>query len=295
MPLFGSHLSIAGGYFKAVEAASRLGMDTVQIFTKNNNQWTGKPILADDIERFQAALKQANICQPISHDSYLINLASPDNALWRRSIDAMVIELERAASLGILDVVAHPGSHVGSGEEVGLDRIAEALMLVLERTKALPTRIALETTAGQGTNLGHRFEHLGGILQRLGRPDRITVCMDSCHIFAAGYPLAPKKAFKETIRQFDELIGLDRLVAWHVNDSKREQGSRVDRHEHIGHGHIGLEAFALLVNEPAFRRLPLYLETAKEVDSKTGQDWDAINLATLRSLLAQKGNSKKSP
>jgi deoxyribonuclease-4 len=286
VPLFGSHLSIAGGYYKAVLEAGRLGFDCVQIFTKNNNQWRAKPITDAEAEAFRCALAEQGVVRPISHNSYLINLASPDDALRGRSIDAMVVELERAHRLGIDHVVAHPGSHVGAGEEAGLTRVAEALDLVFQRTASLPTTVALENTAGQGSNLGHRFEHLTAILERCSRPERLRVCVDTCHVFAAGYPLAPKRKYLDTLRKLDRAVDLERVVAWHLNDSKRALGSRVDRHEHIGRGCLGLEPFRLLVRDRRFREAPMYLETPKGVDPKSKREWDAINLSTLRRLAA---------
>lgn len=288
MPLFGSHLSIAGGYYKAVEEAGRLGFDAVQIFTKNNNQWRAKPISDDDVERFQSSLEETGVQNPISHDSYLINLGSPDDELWKKSIDALVVELQRAHQLGIDHVVAHPGSHVGSGEEAGLERIAAGLDIVFKQTKKLPTTVALETTAGQGTNLGYRFEHLGTIIEQCAFPDRLTACLDTCHIFAAGYALAPKRAYTKTMKEFDQAVGLDRLVAFHLNDSKKDFGSRVDRHEHIGRGFLGLEPFTHVVNDRRFKSTPMYLETPKAVDEESGEEWDTINLRTLQSLLKKR-------
>jgi deoxyribonuclease-4 len=285
MPLFGSHLSIAGGYYKAVDEAARLGFEAVQIFTKNNNQWAAKPITPEDVIRFRESLEKGGIRESISHDSYLINLGSPDDGLWQKSIDAMVVELERAALLGIKHVVAHPGSHLGTGEEEGLARVAAGLDEALRRTKQLSTTVSLETTAGQGTNLGYRFEHLGRIIELSKHADRLTACLDTCHVFAAGYELAPKRQYLETFKAFDRAVGIDRLVAFHLNDSKKGLGSRVDRHEHIGQGCLGIEPFTHLVNDRRFRHHPMYLETAKEVDPATGRDWDAINLDRLRSLI----------
>jgi deoxyribonuclease-4 len=284
MPLYGSHLSIAGGYYKAVRAAADYGMDCVQIFTKNNNQWRAKPLSAEDIQLFKAAIEETGIRQPISHDSYLINLGTQDPELWKKSVEALIVEIERAAALGIANVVAHPGAHVGSGEESGLARIAEGLDLVLEATKQLATNVALETTAGQGSNLGYRFEHLASIIERCAFPDRLTVCLDTCHVFAAGYELAPKKKYEATWKEFDQVIGLERLVALHLNDSKKPFGSRVDRHEHIGKGHLGLEPFQLLVNDRRFKNLPMYLETDKAIEPESGRQWDAINLEVLKGL-----------
>lgn len=288
MPLFGAHLSIAGGYYKAVEAAGRLEMDCVQIFTKNNNQWRAKPMVHKDAELFAQALEATGVRAPLAHSSYLINLGAADDELWNKSIDSLASELERAAFLGIDHVVVHPGSHVGVGEEAGLARIAAALDQVFDKTRELKTCVALETTAGQGTNLGYRFEHLRDLIEKCSTPDRLTVCLDTCHVFAAGYPLAPKRKFNETFKEFDEVVGLDRLVAVHLNDSKKEFGSRVDRHEHIGRGMIGLEAFELLVNDRRFKKTPMYLETPKGFDEETGKDWDAINMATLRGLAHKK-------
>ena len=288
MPIIGSHLSIAGGYYKAVRAAHELGMDCVQIFTKNNNQWRAKPLTKKDVELFQQALEETGVGAPISHDSYLINLGSPDETLWNKSIDALVVELQRAAALGIPNVVAHPGSHLGTGEETGLTRIAEGLDRVFDQTAELATCVALETTAGQGTNLGYRFEHLASIIDQTNAAERLTVCIDTCHIFAAGYPLAPKRKFLETIRAFNDIVGLDRLVAIHVNDSKRELGSRVDRHEHIGRGHLGLEPFEHLVNDRRLAKVPMYLETPKQDDPQTGRPWDEINADQLRRLVRKR-------
>lgn len=288
MPLFGSHLSIAGGYYKAADKAREFGFDTVQIFTKNNNQWRAKPISDEDVLLFRKSLDRGGLRHPISHDSYLINMASPDETLWHKSIDAMVVELERAHRLGIEHVVAHPGSHVGEGEDAGLARVVDALDIVFDRTRKIRTSVSLETTAGQGTNLGHRFEHLGWIIAHVKKSSRLTCCVDSCHIFAAGYPLTPKRKYNETMRQFDRAVGLDRVVAWHLNDSKRELGSRVDRHEHIGRGCLGLEPFEHIVNDRRFRETPMILETNKAIDPQTGREWDAINLETLQSLVRRR-------
>lgn len=284
MPILGAHMSIAGGYYKAVEAAKAAGCDCVQIFSKNNNQWRAKPITDDEAARFRQALDEHGISHPLIHDSYLINLASPEAALWKHSIDAMVVELERADALGIPYVVAHPGAYVSSSEEAGLARIAAALDEVHRQTPDVAAQCLLETTAGQGTNLGWRFEQLAAILDRLNHPDRVGICIDTCHLFAAGYPLAPLKAYLKTIRELDRAVGLKRVKAIHLNDSKRELGSRVDRHEHIGKGHLGLEPFRLLLNDRRLRRVPMYLETPK--GERNGKHWDKINLRTLRKLVA---------
>jgi deoxyribonuclease-4 len=282
MPLLGSHLSIAGGYYKAVDAAAELGMDCVQIFTKNNNQWKGKLLSDEDIGLFREAIERTGIRMPCAHDSYLINLASPDLGLWHKSLEAFVIELQRAEALGLVGVVMHPGSCVGASDEEGIARVVAALDRALEATEGSAVEIWLETTAGQGSSLGHRFEHLRAILDGLQTNHRVGVCVDSCHLFAAGYPLSVPADYRATMSQFDEIIGLDRIRAFHLNDSKREFGSRVDRHEHIGKGHLGAEAFRNILNDPHFARLPMYLETPKGVVD--GRNLDAQNLAALRKL-----------
>jgi deoxyribonuclease-4 len=284
VPLFGSHLSIAGGYYKAVEAAAVLGMDTVQIFTKNNNQWSGKPLTEEDVRQFRSAIETHHVQRPCAHDSYLINLASPDAALWKKSLDAFTIELERAEALGLEGVVMHPGSYLDGTEEEGLRRVAEGLKEALRRTRGQRVQVWVETTAGQGTNLGHRFEHLRYLLDRVQPTERLGVCVDTCHIFAAGYPLHSPEEYAATFETFDRLIGVERIRAFHLNDSKKPLGSRVDRHEHIGEGALGLEPFRHLLNDPRFAALPMYLETKKE--RRDGEDMDAVNLRTLKSLLA---------
>ena len=288
MPILGAHQSIAGGYYRAAEIARQCGCDCVQLFSKNNNQWRAKEITDDDAARFQAALREAKVLHPLSHDSYLINLAAPDEVLWRRSVEAFIIELQRAERLGIPYVVTHPGSYTSSSEEAGLKRIIEALDETHRQTRGLQVRTLLENTAGQGTNLGWRFEHLAEILGGVKDPDRIGVCIDTCHVFAAGYPLATPKQYKATFRELDKLVGLKLIKAFHLNDSKRELGSRVDRHEHIGQGQLGLEPFRFLLNDSRFKKIPMYLETPKEADGENrGLELDAMNLATLRGLVVK--------
>lgn len=283
MPLLGAHVSIAGGYHKAVHSAEKLGMDCVQIFTKNNNQWKAKPLTDEDAERFRHALDESSVTAPCAHDSYLINLASPRDELWQKSLDAFVIELQRAEKLGLRGVVMHPGSYVESTEEEGLKRIVTALEIALEQTDGFTTEVWLEATAGQGTNLGHRFEHLRHLIDEVADSSRLKVCLDTCHIFAAGYPLIAPQEYAETMRQFDEIVGIGRLAAFHLNDSKKPLASRVDRHEHIGEGCLGLEPFRHILNDPRFADLPMYLETPK--GERDGESLDAINLAALRALI----------
>lgn len=283
MPPLGAHMSIAGGYYKAVEAAKASGCDCVQVFTKNNNQWRAKPITEDDSAAFRDQLADDQISHPISHASYLINLASPDDALWEKSVDAMIVELERADQLGIPYVVVHPGSFTSATEAKGLARISKGLNLIHRRRSKLKAVTLLENTAGQGTNLGWDFQHLGKIIDKLSQPERVGVCIDTCHAFAAGYPMDSKADYKETMKQLDEHVGIDKVKAFHLNDSKREFGSRVDRHEHIGDGEMGLEPFRNLLNDKRFQKVPMYLETPKG-DAKS-EDLDAKNLKTLRNLI----------
>lgn len=282
-------MSIAGGYYKAVESASELGMSTVQIFTKNNNQWRAKPLTDEDVRLFQEALKTSGLKVPCAHDSYLINVASPDEAMWRKSLDALVIEMERAEALGLAGVVMHPGSYVDSSEAAGLKQIIKALNEAIRRTRGFSVEFWLENTAGQGTNLGHRFEHLARLIEGVRDSSRLGVCIDTCHTFAAGYGLRTKNEYTATIAELDDVIGLKRVRAFHLNDSKKPQGSRVDRHAHIGEGELGLEPFRFVLNDRRFARLPMYLETKKE--DRDGEPMDAVNLRTLQSLL----KSRKKP
>lgn len=281
-------MSIAGGYYKAVEAAAEHGCDCVQLFTKNNNQWRAKPMTDEDGRRFRRALRRLGIKSPLAHASYLINLATPDDRLWRRSIDAMIEELQRAALLGIPYVVVHPGSYTTSSEEQGLRRIAQALDRIHRQTPQLKTRVALETTAGQGSNLGWRLEHLAWVLRHVEQPQRLAFCLDTCHLFAAGYPLAPAAEYEGTMKQIDRLLGRRRVKAIHLNDSKGPRGSRLDRHMNIGYGHVSLEGFRLLLNDPRWQRTPMYLETPKGIDPVTGLSWDMRNLALLRALVGKR-------
>lgn len=306
MPLFGSHLSIAGGLYKAVDAAAALGMNTVQIFTHSPSQWSvtvaeqpkkgsrgrwqGKQLAQADIQRFLDSLKQSELTRPCAHNSYLINLATSDDELWRKSIDALVGELQRAEALGLAGVVMHPGSFVSSSEDEGQQRIVEGLNEALRQTSGIRCQYWLETTAGQGSCLGHRFEQIAFVLNEVREPERLGVCVDSCHIFAAGYPLQTEAEYAATMEELDRTIGIERVKAWHLNDSKKPLGSRVDRHEHIGEGFLGLEPFRHIVNDPRFADTPMYLETAK--GERDGVNLDAMNLATLRSLIKEPAKAK---
>lgn len=277
-------MSIAGGYYKAVIAAEKAGCQCVQLFTKNNNQWRAKELTDADCERFKDTLDELGISHPISHDSYLINLASPDDELWKKSIDALVIELQRAERLGIPNVVAHPGAFTTSSEAAGLARIAAGLDEVHSQTPDIKTHCLLETTAGQGSNLGWRFEHLAEIIDQAADPDRLGVCFDTCHVFAGGYAMGTEKEYKATMKSLNATVGVKKVRAFHINDSLKPLGSRVDRHAAIGLGEMGLEPFSYLMNDRRFRKIPMYMETPKGT-TEEGQDWDVVNLATLRGLI----------
>ena len=304
MPWFGAHLSIAGGLSRAVTEASRLGMNCVQLFTHSPSQWAvraaknpgrgkgkpqgsawvGSPLSDEQVQTFQNALAESELQFPTAHDSYLINLAAGEEALWRKSIAGFALELTRAEQLGLSYLVMHPGSHVGQGEEVGLVRVAAGLNEALAQVPAGTVMVLLETTAGQGSSLGYRFEHLAELLARVNEPERFGVCLDTCHVFAAGYGLSTPEEYSATFEEFDRRIGLDRLKLFHVNDSVKPQGSRVDRHAGIGLGKIGEMAFRCLVTDPRFADLPMILETPKQAADGTAMD--PINLAKLRQYLA---------
>ncbi len=286
MPLFGAHLSIAGGYYRALVAAQSYHCEAVQLFTKNSNQWRAKELTDEEVRTFRETLPRTPVRMLLAHDSYLINLASPEEKHYRQSVEALVVEVQRAERLGLDYLVSHPGAHVGSGAEAGCQRVARALDEVHRRCRRYRVQILLENTAGQGSCLGHCFEHLARILALVAQPQRLGICLDTCHVFVAGYPLAPKKDYLATLRAFDRLIGLERLRAFHLNDSLKPLGSRIDRHAHIGRGCLGLEPFRLLVNDRRFRNLPMLLETPKE-ETEEG-DMDAVNLRTLRGLLKRK-------
>ena len=285
MPLLGAHMSVAGGYHRAVDAAAELEMDSVQIFTKNNHQWRARPIGDDDVARFRESIETTGIKSAFAHDSYLINLASPQPDLWQKSLDAFVVELERAEMFGLDGLVMHPGSYTDSSEQEGLEKIVEAFEAAVERTAGATVEIWLETTAGQGTNLGWRFEQLAWLIDHVRDASRLGVCVDTCHIFAAGYPLQAAGEYAATIDELDSVVGVERVRAWHLNDSKRELGSRVDRHEAIGAGCLGLEPFRHVLNDPRWATLPMVLETPKG-EGEDGRSLDAANLETLRGLIA---------
>lgn len=284
MPLLGAHMSVAGGIYKAAEESEAHLCQTVQVFTKNASQWKGKPLSQEDIDNFRRAARKANLKHNLSHNSYLINLASPDDEMFAKSIDAFVDEMQRAEQLELDYLVAHPGSHLKTGEEAGISRIANGLDEIHRRCPDFKVMILLEITAGQGTNLGCKFEHMAGILKLVKHAEKLGICFDTCHAFAAGYPLFPKADYDATWQEFDTLIGIKKLKAFHLNDSKKGLGSRVDRHEHIGKGALGLEPFRLILNDPRFASLPMVLETPKEEGDN--HDMDGVNLTVLRNLIS---------
>ncbi len=277
----GSHVSIAGGVDRAVLVGSEVGCEALQIFVKSSNQWRAAPFREGEPERFRSNLEATGVGPVVAHDSYLINLCSPDPDLWKKSIDAFSLELERCEVLGVPFLVTHPGAHTGAGEDKGLARLSRAIDQIHAKHEGQKVRILLETTAGQGTGVGYRFEHLARVLGDIDDPGRVGICLDTCHVFAAGYDLRTPKSYRETLERFGELVGLNKLMAIHLNDSKREMGSRVDRHEQIGKGHLGVEAFRLLLNDPRLADVPMVLETPKGPDYAE----DRVNLALLRSLL----------
>ena len=283
MVKLGAHMSIAGGYYKAVDAAAELGMDVVQLFTKNNNQWNAKEITQGEVEHFSKSLKETAVTNPLSHASYLINLASPKDDLWLKSIDAMVIEWQRAELLGLDGVVVHPGAFVDSNEQAGLERIVQAVSKAAQQVDAKECWLLLENTAGQGSCLGWSMEQLGWMLSRTGESMRVGVCLDTCHAHAAGYDMSSQSGFKTWEQDAKKHGVLVAIRALHLNDSKKGCGSRVDRHEHIGLGTIGLEGFQRVLKHRVLKKWPMYLETEKGQDDN-GQEWDAINLRVLREL-----------
>jgi deoxyribonuclease-4 len=278
-------MSIAGGVHKAILSGQKTGCEVIQIFTKSSSQWAARPLPEEEISSFLAAKSDCGIPVIAAHDSYLINLGSPDEALYRKSIGAFRQELERCEQLEIPYLIAHPGAHVGSGESAAIGRIASALNEVHADTETSAVRVLLEITAGQGTTVGHRFEHMARLMERSHQPERLGICFDTCHAHAAGYELRTEEGYTHTLKEFDRIVGIDRIEAFHLNDCKRELGSRVDRHWHIGRGLLGLEPFRLLMNDPRFEGIPGFLETPK---GKDGAE-DIVNLRVLRRLVGDTG------
>jgi len=279
-PLVGAHESIAGGVHTAFERAERATCVTLQVFTKNSNQWRAKPLSDEDIANYKTAASESTIRPVVAHSSYLINMCAADGGILLRSREAYLDELQRCEALGIPYLNFHPGAHMGAGEKDGILKIIESLNLAHDATPGYATMSVLETTAGMGTSLGHTFEQLRAIIDGVDKPERVAVCIDTCHIFAAGYDLRTEAAYEATMKSFDDIVGFAKLVAVHANDSKKGLGSRVDRHEHIGKGEIGKTGFRCLVRDGRLRHVPKILETPKEEDLRE----DRKNLALLRKL-----------
>jgi len=279
--LLGSHMSIAGGVHAAFERGSRIGCTTMQVFVKNSNQWTGKALTPPDVERYRSAAVVCAITPVVAHASYLINLCAVNTSTLHRSRAAFIDELQRCEAFGISALIFHPGAHMGAGEDEGIKRIVESLNIIHERTSGFATFTTLECTAGQGSTLGYRFEHLRDIIDSVEEKRRMRVCLDTCHLFAAGYDITTESGWEKTFREFDQAVGFERLAAVHVNDSRKEFNSRVDRHDHIGKGLIGLTAFRLLMTDVRFNAIPKILETEKGEDMHE----DVENMAVLKSLV----------
>jgi deoxyribonuclease-4 len=284
MPLFGAHMSIAGGLTNAIKHIQKIDGAALQIFTKNQRQWFVKPLTEDEIEDFHAAWREWGENPIASHDSYLINLANPGKEAATRSVNAFADEIKRCAQLGIPYLIMHPGSHVGEGVSAGLATLTANLDIAIEKAASTTVTILLETTAGQGSGLGVTFQELAHILEHSRHEKQFGICYDTCHTFAAGYDIRTPESYQKTFDEFDKIIGIERLKFFHLNDAKKGLGSRVDRHQHIGKGEIGLAGFSHLINDPRFSNHPMVLETPKEKDLAD----DIVNLSTLRSLIKKK-------
>jgi len=288
--MFGSHLSIAGGMHNALVAAEGYGMETVQVFTKNQQQWAARPLDLDVITTFRGHMERLRYGHVVAHDSYLINLAAPADALWEKSIAAFAHEMERCDQLGIPYLVTHPGAHVGTGEDAGIARVIAGMVRILREQQKGDVTVCLETTAGQGSTLGYKFEQIAAMIEgieRAGLGNRVGVCVDTCHILAAGYDIRTAAGTRAVLDELDRVIGLSRVKVWHLNDSKKALGTRVDRHELIGRGHVGVEAFGVICNDARMSAVPKIMETPKE-KAPDGRDWDEVNLHLLRGLAAGK-------
>lgn len=277
-------MSIAGGLHRALEAAQAAGCDCLQIFVKNQRQWAAKALRDEDILLWRETVRRTGIGPTVAHATYLANLGSGDRDLWNKSVAALTDELLRCQALGIPHLIFHPGAHLTATLERGIGRIVRGIDAIHRRTRGLDCTLLLETTAGQGTAIGHRFEHLARIIETVAEPDRLGICVDTCHMFAAGYPLIKPEDYEATVQELDDVVGVEMVKCLHLNDSKKELGSRVDRHEHIGQGRIGFRGFRNLVNDIRFRKVPRILETPKGVDPR-GKDLDRINLGRLRRMI----------
>lgn len=278
-------MSAAGGPEQALLAALSFGMEACQLFTKNNKQWKAAPLSSDTIAEFARVWKELGIQYCVAHASYLINLATRNETLWEQSLAALIDELQRAEQLKLDAVVVHPGTASDEDEEFALLRVSQAIDAAMLALPKMKTQLLLETTAGQGKSIGHSFAQLGTILRKAKKGKKLGVCLDTCHVFSAGYALWPSSDYKQTMEEFDDQIGLDRLVMLHVNDSVKGLGCKVDRHAHLGHGSISLEGLKNIVADKRFKDIPMILETPKG-DSPEGRPWDAVNLDKLREMAA---------
>jgi len=279
----GAHMSIAGGLHRALERGRDSGCSVVQIFLKNQLQWKAKPYDAEEVDAFKAAWKETGMREVFAHSSYLINLAAPEGTEWARAVEAFSDELERAEALGLPFVIIHPGSHRGAGLEKGVARIARALDAVTLRTRGYRVMVLLENTAGGGATIGRSFEELAALLDAVKEPERVAVCLDTCHLFAAGYDLRTRAGYEAAMRACERLVGMKRVRAFHLNDAKAPLGSGLDRHEKIGLGKLGVGPFRLLMADRRFARVPMVLETPKDPEPKADRD----ALALLRKLRAE--------
>ncbi len=285
-PPLGAHTSIAGGVYNAIYAGAEIGCDVVQIFSKNQMQWKSKPLDPNEVEKFHEAIEETGVYPMTVHDAYLINLGATNPATFEKSFGAVVEELQRCETLRVPYLVMHPGSHLGAGEEKGMDKIADSLQRAYNESGAENTVVLLETTAGQGTNLGYTFDQIHYMIQRSGLGEKIAVCVDTCHIFTAGYDIRTGEEWQNTKSQFDREIGLDKLKAFHINDSKKKFQSKVDRHARVGQGEIGLEAFAALLNDPDLQDIPMIMEIPG------GNDAYREDLEILRGLIRENPDTK---
>jgi deoxyribonuclease-4 len=286
--MFGAHLSIAGGMHNALLKAEALGCETLQCFTKNQQQWKCSPLPADAIREWKQHAKRLGFKKTVSHDSYLINLAATNSEFWRKSVELFIEELTRCQQLGIPYLVTHPGAHMGDGDEAGIRKVVAALDVIHDNVPDTPrgaVMTCLEVTAGQGSCLGCKLEHLAEIIERVKSPRRLGVCLDTAHLFAAGYDFRGARKYAAFRKQLAATVGIKAVKVIHMNDSKKDLGSRVDRHAHIGQGFIGLEGFKPFVRDDAWANIPKVIETPKEGKAPDGREWDAVNLETLRSLL----------
>ena len=287
MDYLGAHMSISGGIHLAPGRGRSAGCGVIQVFTQNSNQWRGKMPTDSDVALFREQWAEAGLHEVVSHDIYLVNLGAAPGEVREKSLAAFREEMERCSRLGIDKIVMHPGSHLGDGEERGIARIVAAFDVLIGAVPEFRGKILLETTAGQGTNLGYTFEQLRAIIDGSAFPDRFGICFDTCHTYAAGYDTTTEEGYRAVFADFDRLLGVDRLLCFHVNDSKKGLGCRVDRHDHIGQGTMGLAPFRFLLNDPRFAAVPKILETPKG----DNDEMDAVNLTLLRGLVAGRGQT----